>query len=271
MAGTVTSLTFQKRNPDRVSVYLDGKFAFGLAALDAASLKRGQFLSDEEISDLKYLGLRAKAYDRALRFLAVRPRSTLEVRQNLQRYRPQKKRGRSQYGQKADKRSRGSQRSDSEREPGISLDVENEPAERAAETVDESADRAQQAELAAGLPQDLIDWVLHKLTDQGYLDDEAFARFWIEQRGQFKPMAPRAIRYELRGKGIDPNMIERLLSQEVDPESAALDAARTRSQRWQHLEYEEFRHKMAGFLQRRGFSWSTAEQAIETAWQETQS
>ena len=42
MAGTITALEYQKKNRDRVSVYLDGRFAFGLPALVAAHLARGQ-------------------------------------------------------------------------------------------------------------------------------------------------------------------------------------------------------------------------------------
>ncbi|HJW84705.1 MAG TPA: hypothetical protein VJ754_10415 [Anaerolineae bacterium] len=49
MAGTITALVAQKKNKDRVSVFLDGKFAFGLAAIEAIKLKRGQALSDADI------------------------------------------------------------------------------------------------------------------------------------------------------------------------------------------------------------------------------
>lgn len=88
MPGTVTSLRFQKKNRERVNVYLDGDFAFGLPALEAAKLKKGEQLSDRRIAELRTIDLRSKAYDRALRFLGVRPRSRWEVLQNLRRYRP---------------------------------------------------------------------------------------------------------------------------------------------------------------------------------------
>jgi regulatory protein len=45
MPGTITALVAQKKNPDRVSVYLDGKFAFWLAAIEAVRLRRGQVLT----------------------------------------------------------------------------------------------------------------------------------------------------------------------------------------------------------------------------------
>jgi len=85
MSGTITALVVQKRNTDRVNVYLDGKFAFGLAAIEAIRLKRGQVLSDADIERLQAADDVEKAREKALRFLGNRPRSEWEVRQNLQK------------------------------------------------------------------------------------------------------------------------------------------------------------------------------------------
>jgi regulatory protein len=84
MAGKITALKIQKRNPDRVNVYLDGRFAFGLAAIEAARLHRGQVLSDEDVERLKERDSFEKARNRVLRFLSYRPRSEAEVRRYLQ-------------------------------------------------------------------------------------------------------------------------------------------------------------------------------------------
>jgi regulatory protein len=83
MPGTITALVAQKKNPDRVNVYLDGKFAFGLAAIEAVRLKRGQALTDDDIERLQAADDVEKAREKALRFLSNRPRSEWEVRQNL--------------------------------------------------------------------------------------------------------------------------------------------------------------------------------------------
>ena len=84
MAGTITTLKVQKRNPQRVNVYLDDRYAFSLAAIEAAQLRRGQVLSDEDIEQLQERDSFEKAHDRALRFLSYRPRSEAEVRRYLQ-------------------------------------------------------------------------------------------------------------------------------------------------------------------------------------------
>ncbi len=83
MPGTVTALVAQKKNPNRVNVYLDGKFAFGLAAIEAVRLRRGQVLTEADIERLRTADDVEKAREKALRFLSNRPRSEWEVRQNL--------------------------------------------------------------------------------------------------------------------------------------------------------------------------------------------
>jgi regulatory protein len=82
----ITALRVQKRNKDRVSVYLDGEFAFGLSRIVAAWLHTGQELSDEKIAELKAQEDVEIALQRALNFLSYRPRSEKEVRQNLKKH-----------------------------------------------------------------------------------------------------------------------------------------------------------------------------------------
>jgi regulatory protein len=84
VTGTITALKPQKKNKERVNVYLDGRYTFSLTAIEAATLRRGQFLSDQEIEDLLERDSFQKAYDRALRFLSYRPRSEGEMRRYLQ-------------------------------------------------------------------------------------------------------------------------------------------------------------------------------------------
>ncbi len=81
----ITAIEPQQKNPQRVNVYLDGEFAFGLAALVAAWLKVGQELDEEKVADLKARDAGEAAYQKALHFLSYRPRSVEEIRRNLTR------------------------------------------------------------------------------------------------------------------------------------------------------------------------------------------
>ena len=83
MEHKITALTLQKRNPQRVNVYLDGEFAFGLVRIVAAYLGVDQVLDDEKISQLRNDDQYEVAYQRAIKFIDYRPRSESEVRKNL--------------------------------------------------------------------------------------------------------------------------------------------------------------------------------------------
>jgi regulatory protein len=191
--GKITALEVQKRNKERVNVYIDGDFAFALSLMEAARLRKGQSLSDTEINALRDEDKIIQAVESAIRFIAFRPRSIQEVRRNL--------------------------------------------AEK-------------------DFSQEVIDSALERLSAKGYVDDQAFARFWIENRESFKPLSPAALRQELQQKGVTSDVIREVLSA-VDEEEAAYRAAAGQARRLRATSQREFKQKIASFLQRRGFSYST--------------
>jgi regulatory protein len=203
MAGAITALKFQRRSKERVNVYLDGEYAFGLTAIEAARLREGQVLSEAEIAALKAQDERQRAFDQAVRFLSYRPRSRAEVERYL-------------HGKRV-----------------------------AGEVVTDVVERLERA---------------------NYLDDEAFARFWVENREQFKPRSRRALRYELRQKGMTDQVIAQVLS-DLDDEAAAWRAVEGRLSRWAGLTRDELRQKMMGYLSRRGFNYEIINSIFEKACQ----
>jgi regulatory protein len=84
--GKVTALKVQKHHPNRVNVYLDNEFCFGLSRITAAWLQVGQELSPSKIAKLQAEDTREMAYMQALHFLDYRPRSRTEVRRNLEKH-----------------------------------------------------------------------------------------------------------------------------------------------------------------------------------------
>lgn len=82
----ITAITVQKNNPNRVNVYLDGAFAFGLARITAAWLNQGGELSDEKIASLLAEDSHERAYQQSMLFLSYRARSEKEIRQNLRKH-----------------------------------------------------------------------------------------------------------------------------------------------------------------------------------------
>ncbi len=115
---------------------------------------------------------------------------------------------------------------------------------------------------------DVIDQVIARLTDAGLLDDAAFAKYWVENRETFRPRAGRALRFELKRKGLSDAAIKAATSS-IDESESAYRAGAPRAQRWRELEQREFMEKLGAFLVRRGFSYGVAKDAAKRLWGET--
>lgn len=83
MEREITAIKAQKRNRQRVSIYLDGEFAFGLSRIVAAWLEPGRKLSQAEIDKLKEEDSYEIAFQKAIQFINYRPRSMEETRRRL--------------------------------------------------------------------------------------------------------------------------------------------------------------------------------------------
>ncbi len=76
----------------------------------------------------------------------------------------------------------------------------------------------------AGYRADLIDGAIARMTELGMLDDETFARAWVESRDRARPRGERALQNELRLKGIDRSVIDLVLEDRRDQLMATDDA-----------------------------------------------
>jgi len=202
----ITAIEPQQKNPQRVNIYLDGEFAFGLAVIVAAWLRVGQELGEEKIASLKAADEGEVTYQKALHFLNYRPRSSAEVCQNL---------------------------------------------------------------LKRGVSELLTDETLNRLQAAGLVNDDAFARAWVENRNSFRPRGKPALRMELRRKGLSDEIIQSVLETQVNEEALAFEAARKYVRRLIGLEWPEFRLKLGSYLARRGFSYTTLAPVVSKVWKET--
>lgn len=83
MEKVITALETQKNNSDRVNVYLDNQFAFGVSRFVGAWLREGQVLEESRIEKLLDQDTYERAFQRALCFLAFQPRTEQEIRSKL--------------------------------------------------------------------------------------------------------------------------------------------------------------------------------------------
>lgn len=113
---------------------------------------------------------------------------------------------------------------------------------------------------ARQVPEDVAEFVLDRMEAVGLVDDEAFARDWVESRQQRRHLSRSALRRELQTKGIDRDQIdEAVAGVETDDEiEAALALAQKRMRSLQGLEREVQYRRLAGALARRGFSGGVA-------------
>jgi regulatory protein len=115
---------------------------------------------------------------------------------------------------------------------------------------------------------EVIEAAVAKFEDLGLLDDLDFAQFWVENREEFKPRSVWALRQELRQKGVDSSIIDQVV-QDVDERASAHRAATKWARRLRGADYETFRRRLGGFLQRRGFRYYITKDIIERLWEES--
>jgi len=96
------------------------------------------------------------------------------------------------------------------------------------------------------------------LQELGYVDDERFAKSWIQHRTLVKPMSMYRLKQELLQKGVPKEIIDKTLeTSDVDELAALKDLIRKRKQRYQS------REKLMAYLARQGFSYDLVKQALE--------
>lgn len=123
--------------------------------------------------------------------------------------------------------------------------------------------------LHGGFTAGTADEVLAALARQGLVDDDAFARYWVEQRRQFRPRGARLLSLELRQHGVAADLAE-ASSQTVadDAEEDAYRAARARARALRALDEATFKQRLGQFLARRGFGWDVITPTVRRLWQE---
>ena len=199
----ITDIAPQVNNPDRCSVYLDGKFAFGISELDLIkfSLKIGQVLTESQINDVLHAVDETKCQDYANSLVCSRMYTEKELRKKL---------------------------------------------------------------TSKKFTTDVIETVISRLKEYGYVDDWNYAEMYINETkqkyGVFK------LKQKLYEKGVTGSVIDELLS-EFDNKETAVNQLRLKL-RNKPLQPDDIQ-KMLRFLAQKGFSYDEAHEAIRIYTEET--
>ena len=211
---TVTALSPQVCDSDRVNVYIDGRYDFSLDISQVVDLgiKAGQVLSIEELAGLRQESEFGKLYARALEYALMRPRSSSELHNYLYRKTLARKYKNRKTGKLAER-------------PGATKTV----AER----------------------------VFMKLQARGYVDDQKFANWWVENRHQTKGASIRKLRSELTAKGVENTIIESAIAE--SSRSDASELAKIIAKKRQRYADEQ---KLMQYLARQGFGYDDIKRAL---------
>lgn len=135
-------------------------------------------------------------------------------------------------------------------------------------------------------PPETAQRVIARLTELNYLNDESFARLWVENRASFAPRGRNLLKQELMRKGVAKDIIEATISayleerqEEADAESEdgealpveeaqALEAARKKARSYAAEDWNGFYRKLGGFLLRRGYDYPTTGRVVKQVWRE---
>ena len=108
-----------------------------------------------------------------------------------------------------------------------------------------------------GVSKELTERVFDRIIEKGYVNDEAFARYWIENRQLRKGISKRKLQAELASKGVNRSIVESLLSEtERSDEDEILKIIEKKASRY------DDEQKLIAYLARQGFSYDDIKQAI---------
>jgi regulatory protein len=117
--------------------------------------------------------------------------------------------------------------------------------------------RQKNGELKKGVSPEITNRVFSRLVEKGYIDDQKFTRFWVENRFVRKGISQRKLVAELMTKGVDNAIIQaELVSSDRSDESELgkiIDKKRSK--------YPD-EQKLIAYLARQGFSYDDIKSAL---------
>ena len=197
----LTAIKAQIKNPDRVSIYVDGEYSFSLTPnqLLEQKLHSGLEIDEARLIALKQLSAYGKLYDRILRYVMLRPHSSREVQDYCRRKQ---------------------------------------------------------------LDPEACAQIIAKLTEKQYLNDESFAKAWVESRRLTKTISRRVLKLELKQKGVSDEIIAQTLAASPYDEQAALRVLIAKKQR--QSRYQDPK-KLMQYLVGRGFGYGEVRRELGAA------
>lgn len=222
----ISDLKSGVKNPNRVNVYVDGRYAFSLDVAQVVDLKikSGLVITPEKKAEYEKASQYGKVYQRALEWALIRPRSKLELKEYLRR---------NKY--KAEMKERQKEWQEG-RENEQQIKRKNKSS-------------------CEGEGCDFSELICERLVERGYVDDRKFAEYYVENRFVKKGVSKKRLMMELMKKGVSREIIEEVVNGRDDTEEILKIIAKKRNK------YDD--EKLIQYLCRQGFSYETVKNLVE--------
>lgn len=206
----VSKIEYQKRDPNRVNLYIDGDFFCGISldTLASENLYEGLDISEEVLDRLLQRDLKSRFLTRVTEYLSHSPKTEFQVYRYLKNLKFKKK--------------------NTWFKEDINIDWDK-----------------------------LFDEIVGKLKEYKYIDDENFARTFVQSRMRNKPRGRSVLIGELMSKGVSKEIAQKVCSEEIIDELELLKHTFEKKYRGKKFDIKD--SKMVSFLQRKGFSWDLIE------------
>ena len=220
----VTKIQQQVKRQDRYSIYVDEIYSFSLNdyQLVNSGLQIGKEYTKSQLDDLIQESQFGKAYERALNYVMIRPRSEKEINDYLRR-------------------------SFLFPKPKIYNDKQGKTHIKKTEVNKEQVTA-------------MIDRVIERLHEKGYINDEKFARAWVNSRQLTKKSSKRRMTQELLTKGVDSNTIATVLQNTEIDESQNLQQLIVKKRKLTKYQDDV---KLTQYLLRQGYNYEDIKNELE--------
>ena len=271
-AKKITDLRVGVRDENRINVFLDGKFAFSLTLQQVSDfkLKRGMILSEDEIAKIQKASDFGKLFQRSLEYALSRPHSEKEIRDYLKRKKIKREIEQKRYDTFLERLKNDADYAEHVREIRKKVREKNQKIKDKDFTEDNRFEYMGRAK--TGLPtrpgaqisDDDIDAVIAKLYDLKILDDENFARYFVQNRNQIKGTSEKKLRLELKNKGVDDGIIREVLAEDEFGEKIRDDRVEIRKmiEKKRRRGYDDA--KLTQYLARQGFSYDLIRESLRS-------
>ena len=259
----ITSLRGAIRDPHRINVFLDGKFSFSLTLTELADSKlhQGQVLTDPEVERLRNLSGLGKLYQQTLEYCFSRPHSKKEIIDYLERKRLRRDISWKRFEEHQLKMQNDPEYTARVKEIRQHTKDQNQKIRKMDFTENNTYEYrgAKKTNLptkpADRITSEMIQEVVSRLESQNYINDQDFARYFIENRHQNKGISTKRLIQELKIKGIDSDIIEQAMFDQGTGNLFRDEEVEIEKMIKKQLRKTSDRQKIIAYLARQGFSY----------------